>query len=157
MAKGITGSAKTYVTNLGRYVRRLVQGEASTRSVLAGVARDTKKLTYAVRATVDDEDERDGKKLTELGRRAYNEKDYKVAENLFKRANLADPKNALALTYLGHTAYKQGNAHEAVNYWKRAILTDPNSTAADKAREKLAHTEKQTRGVVEQMEQRLKE
>lgn len=157
MRKDFSASAKTYLGNMGRYVRRIVHGEATAREALTGIARDTKKLKHAARTRGDDEDQREAKKLIEHGRRAYNEKDYKAAESMFKRAHLADPNNALALTYLGHTAYKLGNAPEAVQFWKRAIATEPDSPAADKARSKLDHTDRLTRDTVEKLEQRLRE
>jgi len=157
MGKDFSASAKTYLGNMGRYVRRIVHGETTARDALTGIARDTKKLTHAARTKADDEDQRESKRLTEHGRKAYNEKDYKTAESLFKRAHMADPNNALALTYMGHAAYKLGNAHEAIQFWKRAIATDPNSPAADKARSKLEHTQRLTRDTVDQLEQRLRE
>jgi Tfp pilus assembly protein PilF len=137
----LSGS-KTFAKNLGKRIGWVVTGHQKAGEALAGVSKDAAKLKRAAQEAARSNHHKEAARLTELGREAYNLRNYVAAEDYFRQAIAADRRFALAHTYLGHALYKQGKLTEAMSCWHRAIQADPNSEAAGKARSKLLYVEK---------------
>lgn len=152
MTKPILSAAKTFMKNILRHTERVVHHDESAKDAFKAINRDAKRLKNM--ATDDGHTRKDHKsalKLVEQGRRAYNNKDYTIAEDYFFRAIDLNPKLSLAYTYLGHTLYQVGRHSEAVAHWKRAVAVDPNSEGAVKARQKLQMIEDKAKRVAEDL------
>jgi len=103
------------------------------------------------------ESHRDAAKNLERGRRHYNKKQYLRAEDLFRRATMADDSYALAHYYLGLSLYKLDKSTDAIKAWERAIFVEPGSKAAFKADKKLEHAKKHMNRTIAELEERIKD
>ena len=95
--------------------------------------------------------------LLRQGREAYNAKDYRRAETLFRDAIVQDGLYAKAYLYLGHSLYKQGRGDEAVGAWRNAVQTGEGSEAAKEAEAKIRYFEQGLTRMVEHLEARVRQ
>lgn len=138
MAKGLIGSIRTYVRNLGFHARRMVSKQETTQGAMGHIARDSMKLKRALVGTSKHKHNENAKAYLKRGREAYNMGRYDDAEEDFRNAIIADRRYARAYLYLGNSLYKLGRGKEAVHYWEMAKEAEPNSDSAKNAEEKLA-------------------
>lgn len=154
MPKPILSAARTFVKNLVKHTELVIGKGESAQEAIKAINKDARKLKHMA---VDGEDRKDHKsalRLVEKGRKAYNAKDYTLADDYFRRALEADSKCSLAYTYLGHTMYQLNRQQEAVTFWQRAIAVAPDSEGAVKARQKLQIIEKKKQDVLKELEGR---
>jgi len=140
MSNGLWPNTKTFAKNVWLRVHGVLTHRFSVRDALNGMRRDGKKLRRTLAPS--DSKRREATHVAEKARRAYNKKDYVRAEKGFRKAIAADPGYALAHTYLGHCLYQLGRLDDAVGSWRRAIEAEPNSDAAQSARKKIGHVQK---------------
>jgi len=92
----------------------------------------------------------------EKGRRAYNDKNFKMAEDLFRHAIIENPRYALAFTYLGSTLYNLQRINDATSMWMKAIEVDPDSEAAAKAMRHLRRVKWRKDAVIADIERSIR-
>lgn len=139
MENKVRKSLKTFRKNVSKHFHRLIHRKESPIEAVKGIGEDAKKLGHVFKSANLPEDKKKSRRLVEKGRKAYNRKDYTLAEEYFQKAAQADDENAWAYTYLGYALYQLGKVREAANAWTRASRIDPDSEAAEKAEKKLAY------------------
>lgn len=156
MSKKLVSKAKSYAKNITLHALRVAKRTETPRDAIKGLSRDTVKLKRAIKTATTPVSRKEAVDLTKAGREAYNHKNYKTAERIFREAIDVDPTYALAYTFLGHTMYKRGQTSSAVKFWNKAIEAEPNSPAAAKARKKIQHVEKSRLKTSSQISKRLR-
>jgi tetratricopeptide (TPR) repeat protein len=125
------------------------------REALDGFVDESRRLGRAIKDVRSPHDHHAAAQLLERGRRAFNEKDLKRAEDYFRRALIEDPHYALAHTYLGVVLYKQERLREAILCWNKAVELDPGSDAAHRAERHLKGIRLRKRDVITSLEEDL--
>ena len=100
-------------------------------------------------------DHKEASALLERGRKHYNKKTYEKAEDLFRRAILADESYVRAHYFLGLVLYKRDDADGAIKAWKRAAHINPSDPYAAKAEGKLRYVNKHMSRAISELEGRI--
>ena len=156
MEKSLFRNASTFARNVAAHGKRLLLKQETLDDVLEGVSKDTDKFKRAVKNVKSEGKYFEATRLTEKGRRAYNDKDFTKAEDYFRRAIVADATYALAYTYLGTTLYRQERLRDATQYWLKAVEVAPGSDAAAKAERYLRNIKLRKDAVIAELEDRFK-
>ena len=90
------------------------------------------------------------------GVKLYNMKKHKEALQKFREATVSDPTYARAYLYLGNALYKLAEHSEAMRAWECAMSVEPNSSAAIKARDKVAKVQSQNQMAIRDLHDSLK-
>ncbi len=155
MREHLAKTTKTYAKNLGKHFKRVVLRQESVRDAAADIANDSDRLVRTVKGSRKPGDHHRAARYVEKGRKAYNQKRYAAAEDLFRKALLEDPKYALALCHMGSAMYKQEKLREAIQYWSKAAELEPGSEAAKRAEKSLSRVRMQRKQVISALEERL--
>lgn len=152
MARSIKERLQDYFADLSVHATRLEKGEIRFGGFLRVVGLETKKLLYRASKGESTHQRKQAIELVKRGMVDYNEKRYKDASDLFRRAARKDPDYGRAHAYLGNALYKQNFITDAITAWNKAIEVEPNSDAADLAKEKLQKVTKPKEGLFDVVE-----
>jgi tetratricopeptide (TPR) repeat protein len=155
MKRNVVSGAVTYMKNVGKHARRVVAREETVWEACSGIMRDGRKLARLARHTHASVDRKQAMALVRKGRDAYNQANYRDAQERFHEAILADPNYALAYTYLGNAYYQMSRFDEAIGAWRRALRAEPGSDGAAKAQAKLDHIEQSTARTIQELQDRF--
>jgi len=156
MGKSLFKSASTFARNVATHGKRLLLKQETLDNVVESVSKDTDKLKRAVKNAKSEGRYLEATRLTEKGRRAYNDKNFTKAEEYFRQAIVADPTYPLPYTYLGSTLYKQERFRDATQFWLKAIEVAPGSDAAARAEKHLRAIKMKKDEVIAELEDRFK-
>ncbi|MBX7258272.1 MAG: tetratricopeptide repeat protein [Candidatus Hydrogenedentes bacterium] len=156
MGKSLFRSASTFARNVATHGKRLLLRQETLDDVVESVSKDTDKLKRAVKNAKSEGRYLEATRLTEKGRRAYNEKNFAKAEEYFRQAIVSDATYPLAYTYLGSALYKQEKVRDATQYWLQAIKLAPGSDAAARAEKHLHAIKLKKEEVIAELEDRFK-
>lgn len=156
MGKSLFRSASTFARNVATHGKRLLFRQETLDDVVEGVSKDADKLKRAVKNAKSEGRYLEATRLTEKGRRAYNDKNFVKAEDYFRQAIVADASYPLAYTYLGSALYKQEKIRDATQYWLKAIEMAPGSDAAARAEKHLRAIKTKKDEVIAELEERFK-
>lgn len=144
MAKSVQKQVSAFADGLKDQAEKAKQGEIGWIDAAKGFWVETRKFAYRLRSGGTSNERKRAIDLVKSGMKAFNNKSYHEAEELFRRAAGKDPGYGRAHAYLGNALYKQKRLTDAVTAWNKAIEVEPSSDAADLAREKLAKASKPT-------------
>lgn len=152
MARHLKERLQEFAADLKSHAERLEKGEIRAAGFFRAVGQETRKLVYRVSKGDTSHERKQAIDLVKRGMVEYNEKRYKDAEALFRRAAAKDPNYGRAHAYLGNALYRQKHLTDAITAWNKAVEVEPNSDAADLAREKLQKVTKPHEGLFEMVD-----
>ncbi|HRI89621.1 MAG TPA: hypothetical protein PLJ47_12210 [Candidatus Hydrogenedentes bacterium] len=156
MDKHVSKTARTLLKNVATRLKRVALGRESLRDAFDGITDDADRLKRAAKGAKAPGSHHKASQYVEKGRRAYNDKNYEMAEDFFRRAIIEDPQYALAFTYLGSTLYNLQRISDATHMWMKAIELEPGSDAARKAEQRLRKVKSRKDAVIADIERSIR-